>query len=145
MAAQLIAAHSVAMECYRRAMMPEQTFGGRNQNLNYANKLARTWATLLNALNKHRGKGQQKITVEHVHIHNGGQTIVGTVEHPGGGTEGKVEEQPHAKQIAHAPESPMWREDKSRDTVPVPCDEQRQMPHAWGQVTRRAQRECKRT
>jgi hypothetical protein len=28
-AAQLIAAHSAAMECYRRAMMGEQTFEGR--------------------------------------------------------------------------------------------------------------------
>ena len=68
MAAQLVAAHSAAMECYRRAMIPERTFEGRNQNLNYANKLSRTWATLLGALNKHRGKGQQKVTVEHVHV-----------------------------------------------------------------------------
>ena len=33
MAAQLLAAHNAAMECYRRAMIPEQTFEGRNQNL----------------------------------------------------------------------------------------------------------------
>jgi hypothetical protein len=32
---------------------------------------------LLDALNHHRGKGQQKITVEHVHIHSGGQAVVG--------------------------------------------------------------------
>jgi hypothetical protein len=29
MAAQLIAAHNAAMECYRRAMIGEQTFEGR--------------------------------------------------------------------------------------------------------------------
>ena len=34
MAAQLIAAHSAAMECYRRAMIGEQTFEGRRENLN---------------------------------------------------------------------------------------------------------------
>jgi len=30
--AQLIAAHSAAMECYRRAMLFEQTFGGRRES-----------------------------------------------------------------------------------------------------------------
>jgi hypothetical protein len=84
MAAQLIAAHNAAMECYRRAMIGEQTFEGRRENLNQANKLSRTWATLLDVLNKHRGKGQQKVTVEHVHVHAGGQAVVGTIERPGG-------------------------------------------------------------
>jgi hypothetical protein len=32
------------------------------------------------ALNRHRGKGQQKVTVEHVHVHAGGQAVVGMVE-----------------------------------------------------------------
>jgi hypothetical protein len=40
-------------------------------------KLSRTYATLVEALNRHRGKGQQKVTVEHVHVHEGGQAIVG--------------------------------------------------------------------
>src|SRR5262245_35269192 len=84
MAAQLIAAHNAAMECYRRAMLGEQTFEGRRENLAQANKLSRTYATLLEALNKHRGKGQQKVTVEHVHVHAGGQAVVGTIEGPGG-------------------------------------------------------------
>jgi hypothetical protein len=65
-AAQLLAAHNAAMECYRRAMLGEQTFEGRRENLSQANKLSRTSALLLNALNRHRGKGQQKVTVEHV-------------------------------------------------------------------------------
>ena len=49
------------------------------------NKLSRTYATLLEALNRHRGKGQQKVTVEHVHVHPGGQAVVGAVEPPGAG------------------------------------------------------------
>src|SRR5262245_14295430 len=44
MAAQLIAAHNAAMECYRRAMIDEQTFEGRRENLTQANKLSRTFA-----------------------------------------------------------------------------------------------------
>jgi hypothetical protein len=35
--------------------------------LNQAGKLSRIFAMLLDALNRHRGKGTQKITVEHVH------------------------------------------------------------------------------
>ena len=141
MAAQLIAAHNAAMECYRRAMIGEQTFEGRRENLNQANKLSRTWATLLDALNKHRGKGQQKVTVEHVHIHSGGQAVVGTVERSGGGDRGKLEEQPHAKQIAHAPEPALWGADAERDAVPIARDDERPLPDARGKVSRRADRE----
>ena len=32
-AAQLLASHNAAMECYRRAMIGEQTFEGRRENL----------------------------------------------------------------------------------------------------------------
>ena len=85
MAAQLIAAHNAAMECYRRGMIREQTFEGRRENLNQANKLSRTFATLLEALHRHRGKAHQKVVVEHVHVHSGGQAIVGAVSGPGGG------------------------------------------------------------
>jgi hypothetical protein len=83
--AGLIAAHNASMECYRRAILGEQTFEGRRENLAQANKLSRTYATLLEALNRHRGKGQQKVTVEHVHVHSGGQAVVGVVEPRGEG------------------------------------------------------------
>ena len=77
-AAQLIAAHNATMECYRRAMIGEQTLEGRRDNLSQANKLSRTYAVLLDALNRYRGKeGQQKVTVEHVDVHAGGQALVG--------------------------------------------------------------------
>src|SRR3979409_1213647 len=94
LAAQLVGCHNASMECYRRAMIGEQTFEGRRENLAQANKLSRTYATLLEALNHHRGKGQQKVTVEHVHVHAGGQAVVGMVGPPGGGMDAKTEEQP---------------------------------------------------
>lgn len=84
-ATQLIAAHNAAMESYRRAMIGEQTLEGRRENLNQANKLSRTYSTLLEALNRHRGKGQQKVTVEHVHAYHGGQAVVGNVTGQGAG------------------------------------------------------------
>jgi hypothetical protein len=66
-------------------MIGEQTLEGRRDNLNQANKLSRTCATLIEALNRHRGKeGQQKVTVEHVDVHAGGQEVVDVVEAPGG-------------------------------------------------------------
>ena len=43
-------------------MIKDQTFEGYRENLNQANKLSRTYAVLLDALNRHRGKGQQKVT-----------------------------------------------------------------------------------
>jgi hypothetical protein len=45
-------------------MIPEQTFGCRQDNLRQAAKLARVYADLMLALDKHRGKGQQRVTVE---------------------------------------------------------------------------------
>ena len=142
MAAQLIAAHNAAMECYRRAMIGEQTFEGRRENLAQANKLSRTYAALLEALNRHRGKGQQKVTVEHVHVHAGGQAVVGmVVGDPGGGDRTKLEEQPHAKQIAHAPEPALPCADEGRETVPVAGDAERSMPDARRQSRRARRRE----
>jgi hypothetical protein len=121
LASQLLASHNAAMECYRRAMLPEQTFEGRRENLSQANKLSRTHATLLEALNRHRGKGQQKVTVEHVHVHEGGQAIVGNVE--GGGMRTKPENQPHA--LGYAPGETLRSENAEREAVPVASDGKR--------------------
>jgi hypothetical protein len=122
-AAQLIAAHNAAMECYRRAMIGEQTFEGRRENLSQANKLSRTYAALIEALNRHRGKGQQKVTVEHVHVHAGGQAVVGVVGTPGGGERTKSKEQPHA--ITHAPGQEMRSANTEREAVPIARDGKR--------------------
>ena len=130
MAAQLIAAHNAAMECYRRAMIGEQTFEGRRENLAQANKLSRTHATLLEALNRHRGKGQQKVTVEHVQVHAGGQAVDGVDIPPGGGDRGKREDLPHAKSIAHAQEPALPSAYTSRDAVLLSRDAERPMPDA---------------
>jgi len=139
MAAQLIAAHNAAMECYRRAMIGEQTLEGRQENLAQASKISRTFATLLEALNRHRGKGQQKVTVEHVHVHAGAQAVVGVVEKAGGGDRAKLKDQPDALQIAHAPQLAMRRQDTEREPMPVAGDAERPLSDAWGVVTGRAE------
>jgi hypothetical protein len=123
MAAQLIASHSAAMECYRRAMAPDIAREIRSENLSQANKLSRTYSTLLEALNRHRGKGQQKVTVEHVHVHEGGQAVVGNISHQGGGGVTKSEDQPHApeaRSITDEPGTEMPSEiEDEREAVPV--------------------------
>ena len=114
--AQMVACHSATMECYRRGMLAEQSFEGRQFNLSAANKLSRTYAMLLDALNRHRGKGQQVVRVEHVTVQAGGQAIVGAVTQGGGGHK-ESEDRPHA--LAHAPEPEMRRADPNREPVPV--------------------------
>jgi hypothetical protein len=80
LAAQMIVVHDAALECFRRAHLPEQTFEGRQAALGQANKLVRSYTTLLEALDRHRGKGQpQVVRVERVTVEAGGQAIVGAV------------------------------------------------------------------
>jgi hypothetical protein len=80
LAVQIVATHHAALECLRRAMLPEQTFAGRDQNLKHAAKLLSIYGRQIEGLNKHRGKGQQKVTVEYVNVESGGQAVVGHVE-----------------------------------------------------------------
>lgn len=79
LAAQMVAVHLAAMDCMARAMHPSQSFAGRELNLKHGAKLSRIYAEQVAALDKHRRKGQQTVTVEHVHVHEGGQAIVGNV------------------------------------------------------------------
>ncbi len=44
------------------------------------NRLARTFATQLEALKRYRSKGEQRVYVERVNVNEGGQAIVGSVE-----------------------------------------------------------------
>lgn len=77
---QMIAVHEVAMDCLRRAMLPGQPFEGRELNLRNAQRLLATYTRLVEALDKHRGKGQQQVTVKYVHVAPGGQAVVGNVQ-----------------------------------------------------------------
>lgn len=79
LAAQMVGTHLAALDCLRLAALPNQTFAGRDLSLKHAQKLMALYTQQLAALNKHRGKGQQTVTVEHVNVQPGGQAIVGTV------------------------------------------------------------------
>lgn len=69
----LVSLNFAVLEYVRRAHADDRLF-------NQATKGVRTMATLVEALNRYRGKVQQKVTVKHVHVNDGGQAIVGSVE-----------------------------------------------------------------
>lgn len=113
---QMVAVHYATMTFARRLNHVEN-LPQQDSASNALNKLARTFATQLEALNRYRGKGQQQVTVTHMHVHDGGQAIVaGNVQ--GGGANEKSGEQPHAKQIAYAPVAPLPSKDAQRQAVP---------------------------
>jgi hypothetical protein len=136
MAAQLFASHAASMECYRRAMLPEQSTEAREANLIQAGKLTRANAAVVEALAKHRNKGKQKITIEHVHVYEGGQAAFIANGSPGEGVAKLNKGQPHA--IGYAPGSQMRRENPQRQALPVASDAERTMPDARGAVAGRA-------
>jgi hypothetical protein len=52
---------------------------------NLTTKFMRTYTMQVEALARKRRKGKQNVTVRHVHVHAGGQAVVGNVNHRGGG------------------------------------------------------------
>jgi hypothetical protein len=80
LAVQMIGTHHAIVECFRRAMIPEQPLAAEKVYLSQAERLMGLYTRHLAALDKHRGRGQQNITVRHVNVASGGQAIVGNVD-----------------------------------------------------------------
>ena len=79
LAAQLVASHILAMDCYRRAAGGGELEPWR-EALAQGNRLTRTFTMMVETLNRHSGRtGQQTVRVEHVTVNDGGQAIVGAV------------------------------------------------------------------
>jgi hypothetical protein len=84
LAAQMAAVHMAAMKMARQLaaaeMIPQQDAAERAFN-----KLARTYAAQMDTLKRYRSKGEQKVTVQHVTVNDGGQAVVGDVRTGGRG------------------------------------------------------------
>ncbi len=80
LATQMVATHAAAMDCLRRSMIHQQSLKGRDIDLRHDAKLLSIFAKQLETLNRNRGKGQQKMTIEHVNVAPGGQAMVGQFE-----------------------------------------------------------------
>jgi hypothetical protein len=83
LAGQMVAAHNVAMRCLRLASLKGQSHQAVEANINRATKLMRTYTSQIEALNRHRSEARQTMIVKHVHVHEGGQAIVGNVAQEG--------------------------------------------------------------
>jgi hypothetical protein len=104
-----------------------------------ADRAQRTVAILTERLDRHRGAGQQSITVKHVTV-NADNAIVGDVnQSPGGGAQPEIKDQPHA--IANSLQPAMWGENQKREALPIASDGKRAVPDARGPVSRRPERE----
>jgi hypothetical protein len=79
LAVQMVGVHNLAMKFLANAALEDQKDYGEEVNVNRANRLLRTFTAQVEALKKHRSKGEQHFTVEHVHVHSGGQAVVGAV------------------------------------------------------------------
>jgi hypothetical protein len=85
LAVQMIGVHNSAVRFLMRASEEGQTFEVTDANVHRAVRLHRVFIDQLQALASLRGQtGQQKVTVEHVHVYEGGQAIVGSIDVPRG-------------------------------------------------------------
>jgi len=84
LAAQIISVHNLQQETYmlakRHIKSPSFSY-----YINTVTKLSNVFIQQASTLQKLQGKNHQKVRVEHVNVHNGGQAIVGNIEtHTGG-------------------------------------------------------------
>ncbi|MBE7197743.1 MAG: hypothetical protein INR70_08075 [Parafilimonas terrae] len=121
LAVQMAATHQTAMQALGKAAQAKEV-DAIDALGNLANKLMRTYTMQAEALAKMRRGGEQKVKVEHVHVYEGGQAIVGNVTPPPGGGR-KNESQPHAptepRALAFAPVAPVLCPDPQGDGLPV--------------------------
>ena len=102
-----------------RRLKGAQTLHQQDSNGNLAVKLLRTFALQIEALQRYRGKGQQKVTVEHVHVNAGGQAIVGAVHAPEIKSDKSDQHTDAMREIANAPDTPLRRSNPSQRRLPI--------------------------
>lgn len=127
LAVQLAVTHEMAMQAVHRAMRVDQ-IPQYDSAAGMAVKLMRTFTAQVEALAKLQRGGEQTVRV--VHVHSGGQAVVGTVVAGNsaetvtrGGVPDETDHQPHAKgqlpASAAAPMPPLRSENPCRDPVPI--------------------------
>ncbi len=81
---RLLVLHNQAMDFMRRSATTNHD-ASIDLNINRAIKLMRLHNETLEALNRYRRKGEQRITIQHVQVNDGGQAIVAGEMSRGGG------------------------------------------------------------
>jgi hypothetical protein len=120
LAAQMAAVHNATMSFARRLAHVEN-INQQDSAERAFNRLARTFAAQVESLKRYRTGGEQKVTVQHVTVNDGGQAIVGNVK--GGRDNDQNRGQPrspgNAGAITFAPGTTLPSADKEREAVPV--------------------------
>lgn len=83
LAAQMVATHNLAMEYARRSMGKDLSVEVFKTLNSQTAKFMGLFSRQVEALAKYRLRGQQRITVQHVQVNQGGQAVIGDI-HPGG-------------------------------------------------------------
>jgi hypothetical protein len=81
LAAQMAATHCAAMR-FAEQIGSAKFLAHQDSAASALHKLSRTFASQMEALKRYRTVGEQKVTVRHVAVNDGGQAIVGTVNQP---------------------------------------------------------------
>lgn len=76
LAIQMYATHMKACSCLHNFSITGQTVEGVIGNTNLATKLTRTFISQMDALKKFRSHGEQKITVKHINVNDGGKAVI---------------------------------------------------------------------
>lgn len=141
LASQMAGTHIVAMEILRRTKFASdirvmQEYG------TLATKLLRTYTAQMETLARVRRKGEQNVIVKHVHVHEGGQAIVGNVSQSApaeagrkGGAANEKGQQPHAPNdvaaLTYEPSPEVWGANTFGEALPVACGQRSEaMPDA---------------
>jgi hypothetical protein len=119
MLAAQMAAVQMATMTFARGLAHVENIPQQDSAERAFNKLTRTFAAQVEALKRYRSGGEQTMTIQHVHVAEGGQAIVGNVSTraKGVGVRKESEVQPHA--LGYAPGVAMPRQiEAERATVP---------------------------
>jgi hypothetical protein len=79
LAMQMVGTHNASLKCLRQAMACSQNLEAQKVYLSQAERLMGMYMRHVDALAKHRGRGQPNITVGLVNVESGGRAIVGNV------------------------------------------------------------------
>jgi hypothetical protein len=117
LASQMAAVHMASMTLARRLARVEDIRQQDSAERAFT-KLTRTFAAQMEALKRYRTGGEQKVTVQHVTVTDGGKAIVGNVTHGSRGAAAN-KSAPSRSLLADAKTAPMPILDESK-RAPVP-------------------------
>jgi hypothetical protein len=120
LAAQMAAIHEAIMTFTKRLAHVE-TIPQQDSAERALNKLARTFSIQMEALQRYRTGGEQKVMVQQVSVNEGGQAIVGNVMQTQHQTEQESPKEPPL--VAHEPRSAMAVIDRDGERTPISIEQ----------------------